>query len=589
MTAPSLLSPTISVDGRELTLEQLSRVTGLNIELGLRIPARAVLRFNDSGYVLSSAGSFSVGKEIKVKVGTGVVLFEGIITGVGLEQAVDRLQLTVVADDASVKLTMGNRIEVYAAMSVADIVSKIAQRRGLTADVDATGGLQPYTLQSDSDFDFLNQLADRVGFDWWAVGKSLKFKKPVATTPVNLVLTESLTEFTVKATGLHPSETTVSGWDPAQKKSITGKATAAAATLKPDASLVTGFVSATQIVSASPVVVASESPNTATEAEAMAKGMSQRWTTGAVTARGVGYVNGAIVPGGSVKVSQAGPASGTYFVTLVEHVYTRFGFETRFTAGERRPTSLADTLGTAPTSSFNHLGLLIGIVTQNDNTSPGEVIGRKGDVKVKFVTAGDQIESQWARVATIGGGKTRGITFMPEIDDEVIVGFEGGDPRRPIVLGGVYNGKDSATEYGVNGGKVASRRITSRKGHVIELKDGDSAADDMVKVDLRGGGTHMITLSDDALDIVVPSGKEFSIMAGDKGISLKADGTLTIKATKIILDAQSDVEINGANVKAKAKAAFEASGAQVSVKGSGTGEVSASGPLTLKGAIVQIN
>ncbi|RIJ71070.1 hypothetical protein D1871_15780 [Nakamurella silvestris] len=589
MTAPSLLSPSISVDGAELSMDQLGRLTGANVEAGLRIPARAVLKFNDSGYVLSSTGSFSVGKAIKIKVGSGVVLFDGIITGVGLEQTVGRLQLSIVADDPSVKLTMGNRIEAYVSMSVSDIVTKIAQRRGLTADVDSTPGLQPYTLQSDSDFDFLNQLADRVGYDWWAVGKSLKFKKPTTPTPVKLTLTEDLTEFTVKATGLHPSETTVSGWDPAQKRSITGQATASSAALKPDAALVTGYVSATQIAATSPVVVASESPNTANEAQAMAAGMSQRWTTGAVTARGIGQVNGTILPGGSVKVDQAGPASGTYFVTFVEHVYTRYGFQTRFTAGERRPTSLVDTLSQAPNSSFNHLGLLIGVVTQNDNTTPGEVIGRKGDVKVKFVTAGDQVESQWARVATIGGGKTRGITFMPEIDDEVIVGFEGGDPRRPIVLGGVYNGKDSATEYGVNGGKVASRRLTSRKGHVIEMKDGDSDADDMVKIDLKGGGSHMITLGTDAFDVVIPSGKEFSIMAGDKGISLKADGTLTLKATKIVLDAQSDVEINGANVKAKAKAAFEASGAQVSVKGSGTGEVSASGPLTLKGAIVQIN
>ena len=585
----SFLSPAVSVDGKELSIAQLDRITGASVELSLRMPGRAVLKFDDPGYELSATTTFTVGKSMKVKIGSGAQLFDGIITGVSLEQSIGRSQLTVTADEASIKLTMGKRIEAYPNTSVSDMVSKIAQTVGLQASVDAFGGPQPYTLQSGSDFDFINELADRVGADWWTEGTKLFFKKPVKGAAVDLVLTEGLDEFSVRATGLHPSETTVSGWDPAQKKTITGNAAASAATLKPDATLVADFVTSKKILTKSAVVLAAESPDTADEAENLAKGMSQRWTTGSVTAKGVCTVNANIKPGGSVKVAQAGPASGTYFVTFVEHSYTRYGFVTKFTAGERRPTTLADTLGGAPASSFSQGGLMIGVVTQNDNTQPGAVVGRKGDVKVKFVTAGDQIESQWARVATIGGGKTRGITFMPEIDDEVIVGFEGGDPRRPIVLGGVFNGKDSATEYGVNGGKVVSRRITSRKGHVVELKDGQSAADDVVRIDLRGGGTHMITLADDSFKVVVPSGKEFSIMAGDKGITLKPDGTLTIKATKIVLDATADVEVNGMNVKAKAKTAFEASGATTAVKATGTGEVSASGPLTLKGAIVQIN
>ena len=48
-------------------------------------------------------------------------------------------------------------------------------------------------------------------------------------------------------------------------------------------------------------------------------------------------------------------------------------------------------------------------------------------------------ESDWARVAQFGAGKKSGASFPPEVGDEVLIGFEFGDPRRPYVLGGLFN------------------------------------------------------------------------------------------------------------------------------------------------------
>ena len=41
----------------------------------------------------------------------------------------------------------------------------------------------------------------------------------------------------------------------------------------------------------------------------------------------------------------------------------------------------------------------------------------------------------WARVATLDAGENRGSFFLPELDDEVIVGFLNDDPRDAVVLG----------------------------------------------------------------------------------------------------------------------------------------------------------
>lgn len=581
------LAPILQVGGADLTMEQMSRFAGLNIERSLRLPGRAVFRFNDSAYKLTTLGTFSIGKDVKIKVKDGGVLFHGLITGVSLLQDQDRLMLSVIADEYSIKLTVAGKIEAYLSQSFSDIVTKVAQRNGLTTDADSTTELHDYVLQADSDFDFVNQLADRVGYDWWMDGKKLCFKKPVAGTPAaTLELTKDLLEFTVNATGLHPNSSVVAGWDPGAKQVLEGTATVSAAALKPDAAMVTGFLNQTEFTT--PARSAIDGPVNSGEAGVLAGRLSQRWASSAVTARGTALNNAAVVPGKSIKVSSAGPASGTYHVTEVIHSYTTDGFYTRFVAGDRRPTTLVDSLATKSSSSFVHSGLVIGVVTQNEVKTPGKVLGRPGDVKVKYVAADATVESHWARVATIGGGKSRGITFMPEIDDEVIIGFEGGDTRRPIVLGGVYNGKDRATEYGVKNGKVNSRRIMSRKGTFVELVDGDSADKDTILLSLNGAA-HTITLDGTKFEAKIPANKEFSIVAGDKGITMGTDGTLTLTAQKIVLKATTDVEISGVNVKAKATAAFEAGGATTAVKASGMGEVSAGGPMTVKGAIVQIN
>ena len=66
-----------------------------------------------------------------------------------------------------------------------------------------------------------------------------------------------------------------------------------------------------------------------------------------------------------------------------------------------------------------------------------------------------------------------GSVMIPEVGDEVLVGFEHGDPRQPIILGGLFGNKSTIPDWTVKDGKVSSRRFTSRLGHVWELSDGD--------------------------------------------------------------------------------------------------------------------
>ncbi|MHC5732095.1 MAG: phage baseplate assembly protein V, partial [Nostoc sp.] len=83
---------------------------------------------------------------------------------------------------------------------------------------------------------------------------------------------------------------------------------------------------------------------------------------------------------------------------------------------------------------------LVGIVTDNKDPQGW------GRVKVKFPTLTEDHASNWARVVAPGAANGRGFDCLPEVNDEVLVGFEHGDIHRPYVLGGVWNGKDAPPE-----------------------------------------------------------------------------------------------------------------------------------------------
>ena len=110
-------------------------------------------------------------------------------------------------------------------------------------------------------------------------------------------------------------------------------------------------------------------------------------------------------------------------------------------------------------------GAVVGLVT--NITDP---LGW-GRIKIKFPWLNDEIESHWARIAQPYAGKGRGSFWLPEINDEVVVVFENGDPNHPYILGGVWNGKDSVPHDG-NGGSGNNFKVwRTRNNHQIIFED----------------------------------------------------------------------------------------------------------------------
>jgi len=194
-------------------------------------------------------------------------------------------------------------------------------------------------------------------------------------------------------------------------------------------------------------------------------------------------------------------------------------------------------------------GVVIGVVTNNQDPDG------MGRVKVKFPWLSDVDESDWARVAAPMAGKQRGVYFLPEVDDEVLVAFEHGNVRFPYVVGALWNGKDAPPATNSDG-KNNVRIIQSRSGHVVKLNDEDGK---------------------ETIEIIDKSQKNSIVIDTAKNtITVTTDKDITFSATKgtIKLDAQN-VEIS--------------SSAATKVKAGSTMNVEASGTMTVKGATVNIN
>jgi phage protein D/phage baseplate assembly protein gpV len=584
-------SPDVTVGGRLLPAAWYEALQFMRIHRELCLVGRATLRFSDPGYELAQASIFGLGDPVEILLQGEQPIFSGTVVGAALEQTQGNPpELVITVDDKAYRLGMQHRIKPHLHMSIPDIISSLASEAALTASVSvAFIDVYDHLLQRSTDLDFLDMLTRRANAMWWVDDTKLNVRT-AGTSEGECALDgmNELRDFSVRANGLQPADVTVKGWDDKQKQNVVGTTSSVSSSTK--SNFVDGFLGsepAGKLHAASNVnVLSAANPRVQNEAEVVATSWLTSWHAAGAVARGTVIPGTAqIKPATKLTVSNVGPMSGTYVVSSVEHVYSTKGLVTKFVAGPVRPAGLVDTLGASRVDDgLTMANLTTGLVTASNDP---EGMGR---VKVKFAGIGDDVESDWARVLSLGAGASRGAVFQPEINDEVLVGFERGDTRRPVVLGGLYSKPDTfAADKSIDdNGKVAYRRVTSRLGHVLEL--GDGAGPDKQHILLKLGTIgHTLRLGADAMTIDLEQGKPFTLKAGNAKIAIDAQGNIAIEGVKITLKATQDVEVQGLNVTTKAQVKAATSGAQVEIKAQAQAELSAGGPTAIKGAVVQIN
>lgn len=161
---------------------------------------------------------------------------------------------------------------------------------------------------------------------------------------------------------------------------------------------------------------------------------------------------------------------------------------------------------------------------------------RQGRVKVTLPWSPDNSGAGydvWARMATLMAGNNRGSWFIPDVNDEVLIVFEAGDPRRPYVVGVLWNGQDTPPESVGSGGENNIKSIRSRNGVKITLDD--SSGQEQMTLETPGG--QRIALKDGPGGVEIIDSNGNSVKLETSGITVNASAKVTINASQVAVSA----------------------------------------------------
>jgi uncharacterized protein involved in type VI secretion and phage assembly len=138
----------------------------------------------------------------------------------------------------------------------------------------------------------------------------------------------------------------------------------------------------------------------------------------------------------------------------------------------------------------------------------------------------------WARVSAPFAGDNRGTFFIPDVGDEVLVSFVQGDPRWPIVIGGLWNGRDTPPDA-ISGGRNVRKVIRSKNGVRVILEDENGQ--ERFVAETPGG--QRITLKDGPGEVTIEDSNGNSVQMATSGITVRSSATVTVNASMVEISA----------------------------------------------------
>jgi phage protein D/phage baseplate assembly protein gpV len=545
---------TVKIDGSELTSDIDGALESVLVVDRLAMPDTFTLTFRDPNREILGKAGVEIGKKVEISTGSltddaPAVLIDGEVTSIEADYDTLGSRAIVRGYDRSHRLAAGRKTATFLEMSYSEIAKKVAGDNGLQADCDDSGASLEHTLQANvSDLDFLYGLARRIGFDCRVDGDTLLFKKPVESSgapgdgdfssenPLQLIWNDNLLEFRARMSAVaQVAEVKVRGWDVKEKQAVIGQADVTAA----NAQLSMTPKDLADKVGGETLLVVDHPVGTQELADGLASARAQQVGSAAFEASAVVLGSPALKAGAAVNISGIDPAlQGKWVITGSRHEFGQSGYRTALEFTGRQDRSISGLLSQgAAGGRERYFGVAVATVTDIDDPQ------KLARVKVMLPWLSEDVSTTWARLVAPGAGNEYGVIWMPQVGDEVLVAFEHGDIDYPIVLGGLWNGKDVVPfDYGsdIDSGKVTYCGFTSRTGHKVSFFESSSES----KI-------HLLT-----------QGGAVSIILNDKDKELKVETT-----GKVIFDAQGDVEI----------------------KAGGSMKLTASGQMTIKGATVAIN
>ncbi|VVE33465.1 type VI secretion protein VgrG [Pandoraea iniqua] len=552
--------------------------------------ARIVLRDGDmpnDDFPVSDTEVFAPGSAIVISAGYGgttAQIFDGIVVRHGIKIAGNNdARLVVECRHKAVAMTIGCKNANYVQKQDSAILSQLISDAGLTADVTATQTQHQEIVQFYStDWDFMALRAEANGALVIAEDNGTVSVKPPQTSAAAVLKVTygiDLMSFSADVDARTQLQSVVAAaWDPGTQAMV--QQSAPAKTLYEQGNLTPAKLA--QVAGPSTFRLQSTVPLLSDELKSWSEARQMRAALACIRGRMSFQGNAAAKPGVMIELVGVGKRfSGNVYVSAVQHRIAdgnwisdvEFGlspesFSERHGAGNVQASGLVPGVG----------GLQIGVVTKLDADPEGQY---RIQVAVQVLQA--ETAGVWARLASFYGSSGVGAFFIPEIGDEVILGYLNGDPSHPVVLGSLYSSQRKMP-YELTAENYTKALWT--KGLLKIIFD-----DDKKVITVITPQKNTIEMSDDAKSICLTDQNNNKIQMTPDGITLdspkdiviNAKGKVSISAvSNIEQTAQADIKSEALNITGTAKVGFTA-------KGSATAELSASGQTTVKGALVMIN
>lgn len=611
----------LKINTVQASKDVMNQILDCTVDNTIHLPDVCTLRLHDAGFHWLDQDTFKSGTEIEIFGGDeGATdlrsIFHGEVTALEMDLAAHGVPtLSVRCYDLSHRLQRGHHNRSYVQMTDTDIVRKIGDEMEFQVTADNTSQVHDWVFQNNqTNWEFLTERAARNGFRLYIENKThLMFKKVKddGDGTVALEWGKNLRSFRPRLSAApQVSEVIVRGWDPKQKQTLIGRGVTPRGLPQVQADMRGGRVAENAFGKARKIVV-DRPVHSQAEADDLAHSICDDIGGQYLEADGLCYGVPTLKPCLMAEIENIGDRfKGKYFVTSTTHTYSPSeGYTTLFSVNGKRPSTVLSLLEEEGAGKRAPLGnnIVIGLVT--DNTDPDDL----GRVKVKYPHLTEDHASYWVRLSTPMAGPGRGIEYLPEVDDEVLVAFEHGDIRRPYILGALWNGKDKPplpNSDAVKGGKVVRRITKTRTGHQMDFDDGAG------KIKVITAGNHRVEMSDTQNEVgvlIITSGGHTVRMMDDRsgdsfiqiftqdqhritladhldghvGISIKdktggnfmdinsSDSSITLKCTgDLSLEATGNVSIKGMQVDVEAKT---------------TGSFKATAEMEITGALVKIN
>lgn len=571
--------PVLYLNGTKVAPTTAAAVREVVVHSDLAAPDACRIVLDDPGRDLLATAGLDFRTKLRVAAppaakpdgGTEITLFEGEIYTLGLSYDERGATTVATAYDSSYALFNGVHTAAYHNVTDSDLVTTIAGKLDIaTGTVTPTSVVHDHVGQvNETYWDFLTRRAREVGYVLRVRANRLEFGRPVdaagAPRPgdfdskdfLQLVPGGDLEVFVVRVTAAQQvAEVEARGWDDQNKRELvaTASATTTAAAL-PDTPAKLGAANLGAHYVAPPRPLATQA-----ECDALVHAVADRIASTSATAEGVlAHGDPRILAGVAVSVGRTGGRfDGRYTVSHAEHRFDHAGYRTRFTVSGPHDRSLLGLAaggsggGGARAAGPSIAGVVPAIVSNINDPQA------RGRVRVRLPWLAADYETDWARVAMAGAGRDRGLVVMPEVNDEVLVAFEQGDPRRPFVLAGLHNGVDTPPLDGAGvdaaTGAVVRRGLVTRKGHRIVVSDADG--DEHIEIATRDGKVRVL-LDHDAGGLTIETESDVTIhakgnlgLAADRDLTLTARGSATITADAgLTLTSHTDVTVQGNPIK----------------------------------------